>query len=261
MKKRVVYYKDELNDDFAKTQVQAKSLPKNFKHVRTNPFFKIGSFIVYYIIVIPLVWVIIKLTYLVRFKNRKVLKKVKDTGYFIYGNHTGSISDAFQPNLLRAFKRNYIVVGPQTLSIAGIRTLVTMIGAIPLGDTFDEKIGFLNAVKTRIKQKASVTIYPERHIWPFYTKIRPFNSDSFRFPVSLDVPAFALTTTYHKRKGLFAISKRPRIITYVDGPFYPDKNLSPQEARQKLREEVYEAMNKRASQVPQYEYVEYIKFE
>lgn len=259
MKKRVIYYRDELNDDFAKTQVEAKSLPKNFKHVKTNPFYKMGAFIVYYIIAIPLIWVIMKVTYLTKIKNSKAVRKVKDTGYFIYGNHTGSISDAFQPNLLRLFKRNYVVVGPETLSINGIKTLVSMVGALPLGETFDEKIGFLNGVKTRIKQKASVTIYPERHIWPYYTKIRPFNSDSFRFPVSLDVPAFALTTTYHKRKGIFALSKKPKIITYVDGPFYPDKNLKPQEARQKLRDEVFGVMNKRANQVPQYEYVEYVK--
>jgi len=261
MKKRIIHYQDELNDDFAKTKIEAKNLPNNFKHVKTNPFYKVGAFIVYYIIAVPVAWISMKITYLTKIKNKKVVKKVKETGYFIYGNHTGSISDAFQPNILRLFKRNYVVVGPETLSINGIKNLVTMLGAIPLGETFEEKIGFLNGVKTRIKQKASVTIYPEQHIWPFYTKIRPFNADSFRFPVSLDVPAFALTTTYHKRTGLFALSKRPKIITYVDGPFYPDKNLKPQEARQKIRDEVYEAMVKRANQVPQYEYVQYIKTE
>ncbi|NLB49379.1 MAG: hypothetical protein GX807_00965 [Erysipelotrichia bacterium] len=259
MKKKIIYYRDELNDDFASAKVEAKHLPDNFKYIRKNVFYRIGSFFAYFVFAKPLIWMIMKIYYLGNIENRKVIKKAKGTGYFIYGNHTGSMSDAFQPNLLKAFKKNYVVVGREALSIKGIRTFITMLGAIPLGETFAEKVDFITCLKTRINKKSSVMIYPEKHIWPYYTKIRPFENESFRFPISLNVPSFALTTTYHKRRGIFALSKRPKIIAYLDGPFYPDQNLKPQLAKQKLRDEIYQAMIERSTSIKQYEYIQYIK--
>ena len=55
-------------------------------------------------------------------------------------------------------------------------------------------------------------------------------------------PVFCLTNTYQKRR----FSKRPRIVTYIDGPFYPDGTLSMKQQKQKLRDEVYERMKERA---------------
>ena len=260
-KKKVIYYKDELNDDFAGNNIEVKSLPKNFKHVHHNPIYKLGEFFVYYVIAKPIIWVIMKFGYLSKIRNKKVLKSAKKTGYFIYGNHTGNMPDAFQPNLLHLFKKNYVVVGPAALSITGLRTFISMLGAIPLGTTFDEKIQFLECIRTRIKKKSSVMIYPEKHIWPYYTDIRPFENESFRFPVSLNVPCFALTTTFHKRRGPFAVSEKPKLITFLDGPFYPDLSLKPSDAKQKLRDDVYNAMKLRATQKEQYKYIEYIKEE
>ncbi len=36
-----------------------------------------------------------------------------------------------------------------------------------------------------------------------------------KYPVELDVPSFALTTTYHRRR----FGRKPRTVTYLDGPF------------------------------------------
>lgn len=260
-KKKVIYYKDELNDDFAGNSIEVKSLPKNFKHIHHNPFYRLGEFFVYYVIAKPIIWVIMKIGYFSSIKNKKVLKAAKKTGFFIYGNHTGNMPDAFQPNMLRRFKKNYVVVGQAALSMVGLRTFISMLGAIPLGTTFDEKIKFLECIRKRIKNKSSVMIYPEKHIWPYYTDIRPFENESFRFPVSLNVPCFSLTTTFHKRTGLLSFIKKPRLITYLDGPFYPDASLKPADAKQKLRDEVYSAMKTRAKQKEQYEYIKYIKEE
>ncbi len=101
-----------------------------------------------------------------------------------------------------------------------------------------------------------IAIYPEAHIWPYYTKIRPFDEKSFRYPVDFDKPVFSFTNTYQKRK----FSKKPKMVTYVDGPFFPDASV-PKKARQlKLRNEVYDAMTKR-SQANNIEVIKYLKEE
>ena len=48
-----------------------------------------------------------------------------------------------------------------------------------------------------------------------------------------------------------------KIISYIDGPFYPDKNLKIKEATEKLRNEVYEQMKERSKNSN----IEYIKYE
>ena len=77
-----------------------------------------------------------------------------------------------------------------------------------------------------------------------------------KYPVELDAPCFAMTTTYRRR--LFG--KKPRTVTYLDGPFYPEQSLSPRARTQALRDEIYQAMVKR-SRESDCEYIRYEKRE
>ena len=113
---------------------------------------------------------------------------------------------------------------------------------------------FNQAIEHILSKDNPILIYPEAHLWPYYTKIRPFDNKSFRYPVNLNKPVFTFTTTYHKRKH----SKKPKIVIYVDGPFYPDRSLDKKSAMQKLRDEVYQKMCERAK-LSDYEFVKYVK--
>jgi hypothetical protein len=108
----------------------------------------------------------------------------------------------------------------------------------------------------RISEGAAIVIYPEAHIWPYYTGIRPFPDTSFAYPVKLGTPVFCFTNTYRKLR----FSKKPQIVTYVDGPFFPDLSMSARDARKKLRCEVYEKMRER-SRLSDFKLIEYIKKE
>ena len=77
-----------------------------------------------------------------------------------------------------------------------------------------------------------------------------------KYPVELDAPCFSMTTTYRKRR----FGKKPRTVTYLDGPFYPDPTLPPKARAQALRDQIYEAMVKR-SQTSDCNYIRYIKKE
>ena len=116
---------------------------------------------------------------------------------------------------------------------------------------------YVKAMEYRIKQNRSVTLYSEAHIWPYYTDIRPFTGGSFRYPYDMDAPVYCLTNTWVKAK----LKRKPRLITYVDGPFYPDKSLERTEGIEKLKDEVYQTMKNRANTAKQYEYIKYIKID
>ena len=113
---------------------------------------------------------------------------------------------------------------------------------------------FLDEIAKKIEQDKCVMIYPEAHIWPYYTKIRPFTDASFRYPVQLKCPVMCFTNTYQKRKH----GQKPRIVTYIDGPFYQDESLKGKARKEALRNQVYDAMVER-SKLNTIELAKYIK--
>ena len=132
---------------------------------------------------------------------------------------------------------------------------VQMLGAIPIPSNKKAMKNFLEAIEKHIKNKHSITIYPEAHIWPYYTKIRQFKDVSFKYPVQLNVPVFCMTNTYQKYGKN---QNKIQIVTYIDGPFISNKNLGKKEQQKDLRDRVYNCMVER-SKNSNIEYVQYIK--
>lgn len=252
--KKTFYYTDELNDDFGGTVENVKPLPKDYKYVSTNVFFKLFEFVIYYIIARPIVWLYAKIKLGQRFKNKKVIKGIKG-GFFIYGNHTLMAGDAFVPNSLTFKRKNHVIVGAETASLTCILPLLNALGMIPLGQDRQQCVGQLRCVKKRIAQGHTVTVYPEAHIWPYYTGIRPFKADSFGYAVITGAPIVCMTNCFQKRRFF----KSPKVVTYLDGPFYPKEGLSRVENIKYLRDLTYDAMCKRAKAHSTYIYYEYKK--
>lgn len=125
-------------------------------------------------------------------------------------------------------------------------------GILPTSDNIIGTKKLYKAVKQRLDEKCPIIIYPEAHVWPYYTKIRPFENAAFKFQVDFDAVSFSMTTTYYKRKG----KAKPGIKVYIDGPFMVDKTLSKKEKVDVLSKVVHDKMNER-SQNSTYEYVEY----
>ena len=65
-----------------------------------------------------------------------------------------------------------------------------------------------------------------------------------------------MTTTYRKR----LLGRKPRTVTYLDGPFWPDKDLPPRARAQALRDRLYETMVQR-SRESDCQYIRYVKKE
>ena len=292
---RINYYNDELNDDFAedKDKIKPIKIDENYKYIHKNLLWNITAIILYRIIFSIPVYIHTKIKYKFEIVNKEALKKEKKNGYFIYGNHTNEFIDPFFPTFITFPKRVYVIANADNVSIPGLKTAIRMLGALPVPDNIKASKNFFKAIKYYINKNRVIAIYPEAHVWPFYTKIRNYKSVSFKYPIELDKPVYSFTTTYqqfenNKRKKdntgkkdnkydtiktnnmndevikneidpKEALKKdKIKIVTYVDGPFYPDKTLNKKEAQEKLRNEVYEAMNNR-SKNNNIEIIKYVK--
>ena len=238
---KTIYFSNE-NEEVINFNIKKKPINSKYKYVNNNILFNAVSFIVYRIFLTPLLWIYIKLFQNIKIINSKVLKTVP-TGYYIYSNHTNMLCDAICPTFICSPKKPYIIVNSDNISLPLLGPIVKMCGAIPLPDDLSGYKNFSKAIKAFNSKQTPIFIYPEQHLWPYYTKIRKFSNSSFHYPIETNSPIFTSTTTYHKRKFL----KKPRIVIYIDGPFYPDSTLNKQEQKEQLCRLAYNQMLIRAN--------------
>ncbi len=245
-----MYYSDEVHEDFARTHINPRPLKSNFKYHTRNPLVRARTFFIYRIIATPVVHLWMRVIRGVRYVNKKCMKGYKNRGCFIYGNHTGFVTDAFNPTVLAFPRPAKTMVMEDATSIKGLRWLLMDLGALPIPSDIHLMGAFNAEIERSISKKNWVAIYPEAHIWPYYTGVRNFPAVSFRYPVKLGAPVFSYTVTFSKSKFF----KCPKITVYVDGPFLPDTSLPLKQAQHKLRDEVYSAMKTRADEHSTYKY-------
>ena len=241
-KRKIIYYEDERNDEFSTAVIQPRKIDGDYVYDRRGPFRAVSRFFWYRVVATPCAFLYVKLSLHQRTVGKEKLRPFLKQGIYLYGNHTQAVGDPFTPNVFCFPKRVSFIVHPNNVSMPVLGRINPSLGAIPLPDTRDAYKNFVACVNGRIEKGHAVVIYPEAHIWPYYTKIRDFPDASFGYPVKSDTPVFCFVNTYQRRGR----SKKPRTVTYIDGPFYPDNSLPVKQRRKKLRDEVYQTMCRRA---------------
>ncbi len=249
------YYFDETNDDFANNNIAKKPLPEKWNYYSKNPFYVVFKAVMYYFALFFLT-ILIKCFFRTKLKNKKVIKNRADKkkGFFIFGNHTGWVTDATAGHMACFPKQTYILTSADVVNIKGIRWFVKCLGATPVPEGVKNYMTFIKSVKEMTDDGHPIVIYPEEHIWPRYNKIRDFGTKSFHFPCKLNLPAYAKTTVFTlNKKG------KARSTIYFDGPFYPDMSLPLKEREQALRDQIYNTMVSRVDKSELDTRYEYIK--
>ena len=244
---RKIRYYSSFCDDFEESANQNYVLPDGYQWVRTDLISKFLSGLIYGLAVI-FGGLYCRCILHMKIRGRKNLKGVKG-GFFIYGNHTQPLGDVFIPALCAFPKRIYTVVSTANYGIPIIGKILPFLGALPIADSLNGLRSLNSAIEYRLKKGCPIVIYPEAHVWEYYTKIRPFPNTSFTFPTKLRRPAFAMTVTYRKSK----LFKKPIMDVYIDGPFFAEKGEA-----NKLHGEIFSCLQKR-SENSNFDYIEYKK--
>ena len=251
MKDRIIYYKDE-TEEFSGTDFHGEKAGAGYEYIRDG----FGVSFLYNVIARPAAFLYSKLALGQKTVGKEKLKEAEKAGIFVYGNHTQRTGDPFIPNVFLFPRRVFFIVHPDNVNIPVIGRYTPALGALPLPGDMKAYRNFISAIGMRVSEGGAVVIYPEAHIWPYYTRIRDFPDTSFGYPCKDGTPAFCFTNTYKKRR----VFKRPRVVTYIDGPFYPDMRLPLKQRTKRLRDEVYSAMCARSA-LSDCEYIRYIKKE
>jgi hypothetical protein len=256
MERKVLYYSDEQHDEFSGVSRNTMTIDDRYVYSHTNPLWLFGRFIVYRVIMTPAAYLYLKIKFHTKFVNRKVLRQAEGESIFLFGNHTQIPGDGYIPSTLVFPKDCSVIVNADNVSLPGTLTFMKMVGALPLPNRVSGMRNYMNYLAELSKSNVCITVYPEAHIWPYYTGIRPFPDDSFRYPVMYGLKTYCFTTTYQRRGR----SDKANMTVFIDGPFSVNPELPKKEGIRDLRNRVYETMCER-SRNSTYEYVVYKKKE
>ncbi len=125
--KKIIYYEDELNDEFSEAKITPRRIDEKYKYFHKNPFWNFCSFMCQNFLSMPIKVLYSKIKFRIKFIGKEKFKQYKKDGYFIYVNHTQAFCDTFIPSLANYPKRNYLIVNPENVSMKGMQTLVEML--------------------------------------------------------------------------------------------------------------------------------------
>ena len=251
MSQEIRYY-TSFDQDFEATRNQDAKIPPNYKWVHRNLFYRFFA-VILYILVLIMDFVYMKFVAHISIKNRRLLTQArKHGGYYLFSNHTILFGDVVNPFCVNFPTHPYIICSSSNLGIPVAGKMLPMAGAIPVPDNLHDMAKFNQTVKSRLDQGKAIVTYPEGHLWPYYTKIRPFAPAAFHLPVKYPAPVYTATTTYQKSR----FHKKPKITIYIDGPFEIDQNLPKKQAQNQLHHAVQKAMEQRAK-LSNYEFIIY----
>ena len=226
MAKRIIYYSDP-QDDLPNNHIHTKAVDRHFPF-STVPDCGLWRF--------GVLWrcnsrsfLISKIYLGLKFENHRQLRKVRASGYFLYGNHTWAWTRFCLP--WRLFETDYIVAGPDMECPFGLRNLVQLLGSSRFPSDWADFQLFWRLWSGAF---TGACHFPGRPIFGLLHRCPSFGG--YFLPVSCNqCSVVAMAVTYRKRRALFCwiqapgddrhLPVRPCTPTPLNGPKLPRQDL------------------------------------
>lgn len=174
-------------------------------------------------------------------KKVKALRKQK-TGFITISNHC-LILDSPMVLLMTSPKRTYLPTVEPTMKIPFVRHILKALNVMPIPFNARGLIKFKNECNDLLKQNQVLHFFSEGALWPYYTKLREFQSGAFRFAVDNNVPIMPYCIYFRERKGLWKLlGKKPLATIEALDPIYPNNELGKKQAITDLMQRAHDAM-------------------
>lgn len=233
-KLEIANHKREL---IAKTKTGGK-----IKKKITFPYRKrVLSFLIYFLIAIPFLWIYLVVIRGVRIKNRKNLKAIQG-GAVLVSNHVHSLDSAMSG--LASFPKKPVFTGIKEnfkASISGF--LVSILGTVPIPETILEMNVFFFELKKQAQSGKFVHFFPEGELIRYDKELRPFKRGAFNLAEEAKVPVVPIGIGFKKKKGLFPLMSPNRVIVTIGKPIYPDSFKLKNEAIAQLSQDSFKTMS------------------
>ena len=248
-----MYYRHKLNykypersDEHMISVKQVHNLDFDSNYIYLDKSFKFKLMrAIYWILISLIVFPITRLSHGLKIYGKKNLKKHKHAlrnGAITVSNHVFywdylCVLKAIRPRLayFPAWKDN--LNGP-------CGRLIRLSGGIPIPtDDVHAMHKFKVALEDVMSSGKWVHFFPEGSMWRFYPDIRPLKKAVFTYAVKFEKPIVPITMSFRPRRGITKLfTKTPCVDLHIGEPIFPDKNLPPREAAERIHKETYHVM-------------------
>lgn len=219
------------------------NVTKNYNYTKHNFIFKTFSNILYYLIAAPILFVLTKIIFDIKYEGKENLKNIK-TGKITVCNHVNTL-DCCLMGLANLPKKTYFTSLESNFQIPVVRHLIRLLNTIPITTKPSCKKDFIEAVQNLLKNGNTIHFYPEGSLWPYYKKIRKFKTGAFDFAVQNNVPIVPFVICYRPPTGIRKIFKKKDCITLkILEPEFPNTLLNKKESAIELKNRVHGKMEK-----------------
>ena len=235
-------HKVEHDYDVVKNVKEIK-LKKDYTFFNQNPFFKLGSFFVVLLIKIFVYFIYGKLFSGLRIRGKKNLKHLKKDRFILVSNHV-HVLDAIWLGSLIFPRKIYVTMLQSNLGLPYVGNILRIAGGIPIPETKEHMVHFLDELKTELSKKTPVLVMPEASIRPYHVGIRKFLSGAFRFAADSDAKILPFVYVYKKPNFIQKLySKKPRLHLHILEPVEVIQGETRQKTYALTRDKVHQIMS------------------
>lgn len=185
---------------------------EKYKYVPTNTFFRIISWIVYYIIAVPILSILLKLVYDFKIEGKENIKNLQG-GAITVSNHVLVLDCAMVGLAVCGKKKIFYTTQSESFQIPFVRKLIKLLRAIPIPKEVKNKERMVKEISNLLKDNKFVHFYPEAILYPYCNKIRHFKNGAFDLAIKNDVPVVPIVIKFRQPKGIRKILKRKKDAT------------------------------------------------
>ena len=233
------------NDDVIHMYEPLKlNIDEKYQYIKEGKVFSFFSNLLYYGVAFPVLTILNKIIYDLRIEGKENIKNLQ-TGAISVSNHV-LILDCTMIGLAFGLKKIYFTTREGSFEIPFVRKLIKLLRAVPIPTKMSNKECFIKQLDDALQNGRIIHFYPEKALWPYCEKIRNFKSGAFDFAIRNNVPIIPIVIKFRNPKGIRRLFKRKKDVTVkiLQPVKYKCKNENKKDSVEKLKEQVYQAMQK-----------------
>lgn len=218
------------------------NINKDYEYVPKGKIFNICSYLLYYGVAVPVIFLITKLVYDLKIEGRENIANLK-TGAVSVSNHV-LVLDCAMVGLALDDKKVYYTTLESSFKIPFVRKLIKLLRAIPIPRENKNKLYFTKALDDILSGGDIVHFYPEASLWPYYNKLRNFKTGAFRFAIKNNVPIIPIVFTFRRPSAIRRVFKRKSDVTLtILKPIkYEGEEVDTRQRIENLKKDVYKSI-------------------
>lgn|SRR5690554_865592 len=235
--------KNKVNHDYQVLKnVKKIKLKKDYTFFNHNPFFKIASFFTVLFIKIVALYIFGILFRGLRIKGKKNLKHLKKDRFILVSNHV-HVLDAVWIGALLFPRKIYVTMLQSNLGLPFVGTILRVAGGIPIPETKELMVHFLEELRNELSKKTPILVMPEASIRPYHVGMRKFLSGAFRFASDADAKILPFVFVYKKPNFIQRLyMKKPRIHMHILKPVEVERGVTKHQTLTLTKDKVHKIM-------------------